>query len=274
MWQFLQRLRELLKSWLRHRATISEEAQQPLCSGDRKELATHQEQRRLPEEITGLPLEENWLSVFSFLTAEELSRAAALQSALRRVAEHEDLWRHLCGLRWEGKQWMPSSELFRNGNYRGLQLTVAECRSLLRRRNVKPGHCTEKSELMEAVNRSSPNMAGHQGVFSRSKWKRSYVHAELDRKRTRITVDEVAHFRWHLIYHGRPSSMGHRHFQKNGVFVSPHFGETTWSLEQDGQLFQLEGMAPLKVHRDPDTWGWILGAGSSTEYLSVEMTEK
>ena len=29
------------------------------------------------------------LEVFSFLTAEELSRAAALQSALRRVAEHE-----------------------------------------------------------------------------------------------------------------------------------------------------------------------------------------
>ena len=41
---------------------------------------------------------------------------------------------------------------------------------------------------------------------------------------------QVAHFRWQLVYHGRPSSMGLRHFQKNGVFVSPHFGETRWHL--------------------------------------------
>ena len=64
----------------------------------------------------------------------------------------------------------------------------------------------------------------------------------------------MAHFRWRLVYHGRPSSMGlrrglgklvistelygvliepqmiGRHFQKNGVFVSPHFGETRWQL--------------------------------------------
>eukprot|EP00434_Breviolum_minutum_P032359 symbB.v1.2.028615.t1/scaffold3044.1/size64775/2 len=32
-------------------------------------------------------------------------------------------------------------------------------------------------------------------------------------------------------------------------------------------------MAPLQVHREPETWGWILGANTSTEYHSVEITD-
>jgi len=81
----------------------------------------------------------------------------------------------------------------------------------------------------------------------------------------------VAHFRWRLVYHGRPSSMGLRHFQKNGIFVSPHFGETRWSLLHGGRFFEMQGIDPLQVSRNSDNWGWVIGAETSTEYHSAEV---
>lgn len=263
MWQLLRTfLQRLLHQWLRR-------PQPPIykaaAAGTDLSLPASNTESRL--------LGESWLLVFSFLTTPELCRAAELQAALRPLATQEDLWKQLCELRWRGKQFMPP-DLFRNGDYRGLQLTVAECKSLLRRREVNASLSgMEKSELLQAVHRSNPHVpgVGPEPLPIPSKWKRSYVYAELDRKRPNITQQEVAHFRWQLIYHGRPSSMGYRHFQKNGLFVSPHFGETRWFLEQEGHLFTLEGMAPLQVHREPETWGWVLGASTSTEYHSVEI---
>merc|ERR1712166_451188 len=102
--------------------------------------------------------------------------------------------------------------------------------------------------------RSGP---GRDPLLIQGKWKTSYACAEVDSKRQEIGHAEVACFRWHLIYNGRPSSMGLRHFQKNGVFVSPHFGETTWRLDDSGRQFAMEGVAPLRIERNTDNWGWI-----------------
>ncbi|CAE7423949.1 unnamed protein product [Symbiodinium sp. CCMP2456] len=160
-------------------------------------------------------------------------------------------------------------------DYSGLKLSVAECKSLLQRRDIQIPHVTEKSDLLHALHETNPHVPGAQSGMARipSKWKRCYVYAELDSKRQHIAEAEVAHFRWRLVYHGRPSSMGLRHFQKNGVFVSPHFGETRWSLLHGGRFFEMQGIDPLQVSRNSDNWGWVIGAETSTEYHSAEFEQ-
>eukprot|EP00933_Yihiella_yeosuensis_P019934 TRINITY_DN16075_c0_g1_i1.p1 TRINITY_DN16075_c0_g1~~TRINITY_DN16075_c0_g1_i1.p1 ORF type:complete len:140 (-),score=17.48 TRINITY_DN16075_c0_g1_i1:372-791(-) len=106
------------------------------------------------------------------------------------------------------------------------------------------------------------------------RWKTSYAYAELDSRRHWITEEEVAHFRWHLIYNGMPSSLGLRHFKRDGIFDSPHFGQTTWYLEGGGRSFVMQNVAQLQVQRNPENWGWIIGAGTGTEYHSKEIQEK
>ncbi|CAJ1359403.1 unnamed protein product [Effrenium voratum] len=200
----------------------------------------------MPEASDERPLlEETWLQVFTFLEVPELCRAGALCSKFRALAADEELWRRLCKRRWAGKQWMPL-DLFRNGDFRGLRLSVPELRSLLKRRDVDIAGATEKSELIGALEASTRLRGAECTLSIPGKWKRSYACAELDSKRSNITTEEVSHFRWHLVYHGRSSSMGFRHFQKNGTFVSPHFGEIGWCLEDQGRLFTLQGMEPLQ----------------------------
>jgi len=218
-------------------------------------------------------LDETWLKVVSFFTPVELCRAGRADWKLHSIANDEEIWRSLCNERWQGKQLMPPTELFKNGDYSGLHLSVAECKSLLRQRDVNIHNVTEKSELLQALCESNPHIPGcrrGQANAIPCKWKRSYALAEIDSKREYITVDEVSHYRWQLIYHGRPSTMGLRHFQKNGVFISPHFGETQWSLPHGGRWFAMQGLDPLKVTRNHENWGWILGSRTSTEYHSFE----
>lgn len=163
-------------------------------------------------------------------------------------------------------------ELFRNGDYRGISLSVRECKSLLARRGVSlDAGCREKEELVAAVNDSSPPIFDGQPPPILGKWKTSYACAELDRHREMITEYEVSYFRWQLIYNGRPSTLGLRHFQRDGIFVSPHFGQTSWYLDQGN--FIMQGVAPLQVRRNPDNWGWFIGHGTNTEYHSIEVSD-
>lgn len=209
-----------------------------------------------------------WFRVLANLTDKELCRCARVGSKHREFANEDDLWIRLCRLRWHDKQNMPN-ELFRNADYSLLKLSVSESKALLKRRGVNFAHITEKPELLEAVRGSTPAVIGGQPLPIPGKWKTSYAFAELDSRRQHITHEEVAHFRWQLVYHGRPSSLGYRHFQRNGVYVSPHFGETTWHIDGRG-YFVMQGVEPLGILRNPATWGWVLGSGSSTEYHSAE----
>lgn len=218
-------------------------------------------------------LDESWLCVLSFFGPKDLCRCARLDQKFRSLSNDDGLWRHLCRIRWKNKQWMPD-DLFRNGDYSRHQLSVAECKSLLKRRGISFVLAREKPELVLAVRSSTPQVLSNgQSLPIPGKWKCSYAYAELDSTRVNITEDEVGYFRWQLIYHGQPSNMGLRHFQRNGTFVSPHFGATTWSLHSNGRYFVMQGVQPLEVERNPETWGWIIGAGSGTEYRSVEVDE-
>lgn len=213
-------------------------------------------------------LDECWICVMSFLSPKELCSCAYWSARHRALANSDDLWARLCRRLWADKQHMPN-ELFRNGDYSLLNLSVQECKSLLKRRGVAIAGVTEKSELLAKLQESTPRVIEGQPLPIPGKWKTSYAFAEVDSRRQAITAEEVSHFRWQLIYHGRPSSMGLRHFQRNGVYVSPHFGETTWHLDGRG-YFVMQGVEPLQVRRDATNWGWLIGAGSGTEYLSVE----
>jgi len=216
-------------------------------------------------------LEESWHHVLSFLSASDLCTCASWSKSFYSSANNDRLWKQHCDRRWVGKVRMQQDALFWNGDYRHLRLSVPECRSLQRRRGESelgkplpprygliagPGYrCGQRNTLLP--------MAG--------KWKTCFAHAEIDSKRESISEDEVAHFRWQLIYHGRASTMGMRHFQRDGVFVSPHFGETTWRLTHEGRQFVMQGVTALEVERNADTWGWVMGRGTGTEYHSVEL---
>jgi len=214
-------------------------------------------------------LDECWVRVMSFLSAGELCRCAGLGSKCRALANNDELWRHLCRVRWADKQYMPD-ELFRNGDYRLVSLTVPECKSLLARRGIDFSNIFEKSELLAQLHSSNPAVFHRQPLPIPGKWKTSYAFAEADSHRGKITLDEIAHFRWHLIYNGRPSRMGLRHFQRNGVFVSPHLGQTSWRLDEQGN-FVMHGVQPLAVQRNRADWGWAIGVGTNTEYHSREV---
>jgi len=217
-------------------------------------------------------LDECWHCVLGFLDAQELSSCGLWGPKFAQLSSSDELWRKLCRQRWDGKQRVPVDELFWNGAYDHLRLSVPECQSLLARRGVSCEGLLERTELMLAL--SSSRAVGDPTRTQLlpccgGKWKTSYVHAEVDSRRQIITLDEVAYFRWNLVYNGRPSSMGHRHFQRNGVFISPHFGQTEWRLDSQNR-FAMEGVSPLKVERDVENWGWIFGRGTGIEYYSVE----
>eukprot|EP00931_Biecheleriopsis_adriatica_P120569 TRINITY_DN95696_c0_g1_i1.p1 TRINITY_DN95696_c0_g1~~TRINITY_DN95696_c0_g1_i1.p1 ORF type:complete len:297 (-),score=38.66 TRINITY_DN95696_c0_g1_i1:164-1030(-) len=218
-------------------------------------------------------LDEVWLSVLSCCTPLELCKFARIDKRFRQLANDDNIWRQLCRARWVGKQGM-SDALFRNGNYSLVRLSITEIKDLLRRRNVTFDHVRERHELLQALSSSNPTvstLSAAEPLPIPGKWKVSYAYAELDSCRQTITEDEVGHYRWQLIYHGTPSNLGLRHFQRNGVFVSPHFGETRWSLHSNGQYFVMQGVAPLQVKRNLQNWGWTIGEGSGTEYHSREL---
>lgn len=175
----------------------------------------------------------------------------------------------MLAIRWANKQYMPD-DLFRNGDFNSIRLSVAECKSLLRRRGVRFDGLREKAELMEALEESTPLVSSRKPLPRHGKWKVSFAFAEADSQREDITNAEVSYFRWQLIYNGRPSTMGLRHFRADHVFVSPCFGETAWQLDGNGH-FCMRGYPPLKVNRNTDNWGWVIGKGTGTEYHSVEV---
>ena len=67
-------------------------------------------------------------------------------------------------------------------------------------------------------------------VHEPTSWKESYIMAGIDSKRTFISIREIVHFKWKLIYDGRPSVNGLRQFNANGTYNSPYMGVCTWEL--------------------------------------------
>ena len=101
-------------------------------------------------------------------------------------------------------------------------------------------------------------------------WKQKYLLALKDSKRQRITPQEVSYYSWKLLYKRNGSNLGLRKFLPDGTYQSPYFGRCEWTLSKDDGCLQVMGHS-LVVERDPETWGWIIGRGSSTVYHSVDV---
>jgi len=214
-------------------------------------------------------LDECWLYILRYSDAQHLCACGGVNVRLATLSNSDDLWRALCNSRWVGKLRMPD-DLFIHGDYQKATLSASECKSLFARRGVQFRHICEKPELVAAVHASTLRSSNPKLRPLCWKWKTSYIYAELDSQRGKISAEEVSYYRWHLTYNGMPSSLGLRHFQRNGTFVSPHLGETTWFLNEDGS-FVMRGIAPLTVERNSNDWGWIIGRGTATEYRSIEV---
>eukprot|EP00658_Telonema_sp_P-2_P070605 TRINITY_DN60053_c0_g1_i1.p1 TRINITY_DN60053_c0_g1~~TRINITY_DN60053_c0_g1_i1.p1 ORF type:complete len:320 (+),score=58.45 TRINITY_DN60053_c0_g1_i1:183-1142(+) len=219
--------------------------------------------------------DEVWVRVLHYLSAENLCRATMVCRCLSSLGSSDGLWRPLCLERWASKQRMHNT-LFWRANYGALLLSPDECRAIMLGRGIDPSNLDGErevvmgmTELRAAVQATSP--AGTRLVLP-CKWKASYVYAEMDSTRVRISKEEVAYFRWGFLYHGQPSRSGVlRKFQLDGSFVSPYFGASTWHLTPEGQ-FVVASHEPLSVSREPD-WSWVMGKGTSTQYVSVDPLE-
>lgn len=108
-------------------------------------------------------------------------------------------------------------------------------------------------------------------VHNSSTWKESYIMAEIDSRRTKMTPEEFIYFKWQLIYNGTPSSTGLRSFNADGTYESPYMGRCEWHLDEAGRL-TFSGMqsVSLLAERDKDTWGWTVGKGQNIVYQSVD----
>ena len=132
-------------------------------------------------------------------------------------------------------------------------------------------NCSSSDILWE--NHCEQRWKGKQNVSRfRSKtslsWKQRYAWAEHDRLRQIITRDEICHFSWKLVYNGNESKLGLRKFKPDGTYDSPYAGVCEWTLFQNRIIFL--GVS-LPIQRDiENTWGWIIGADSSTLYYSME----
>ena len=103
------------------------------------------------------------------------------------------------------------STLFWGGDYGdSAELTTQECEAVLQDRGVDTSALQAPKDLRVAVAESTPKCAlarSASGTVAATpcKWKTSYAHAELDSKRVEISEEEVAYYRWELLYHGQPS---------------------------------------------------------------------
>ena len=77
-------------------------------------------------------------------------------------------------------------------------LTIREMKSLLKRRKVSLTGLLEKKEIADRVKNSLPQLSPA-GQWT-GKWRASYIVAEKDAKRCKITKDEIVNTEWKFRY--------------------------------------------------------------------------
>ncbi|KAJ3287083.1 hypothetical protein HK104_008769 [Borealophlyctis nickersoniae] len=161
----------------------------------------------MSDALTAIPTELT-LRVLSFLSAEQLAKVAEVSRAVRVLANEDLLWkwnvRHLsyqalCRRRWASKKHQQLTlHPFCDWARLSSKLTDEECHDILARRGVDVPGATAgltRDELERLLAASTPKHACS-GEWS-SKWKASYVVAEMDAARTFITEHELVSYDWY-----------------------------------------------------------------------------
>ncbi|TPX53091.1 hypothetical protein PhCBS80983_g06363 [Powellomyces hirtus] len=130
--------------------------------------------------------------IFSYLDADFLACASGVCRLWNEMANSDVIWKHLCATRFPLLRHQPL-DLHPRADYARLTptLTVKEMKGILARRHVRiPRGAVEKTELVQLVKDTKP-AGGPRGAWT-GKWKSTYIVAELDVGRTRLTVQEFA----------------------------------------------------------------------------------
>lgn len=254
------------------------------------------QERLIPPEI--------WIKSFAYLEASDLLHSVALTNQLFLELSSDDLiWNELCIKRWngklntsrfrvsggyeaEGRELERSSNIADEGGHAssGVSYVASSIRRFFFRDDGdareywtdRSSHRTRKRtamtycyELIQQFGSPQSIPALNMGslMHQPTSWKEAYYMAEMDACRTTISREELVYFQFQLLYMGRPSQMGLRQFNADGSYASPYMGLCEWMLHGHQLLFA--GMS-LLVERDRKNWGWIIGKGERTEYLSVE----
>ncbi|TPX37597.1 hypothetical protein SmJEL517_g00654 [Synchytrium microbalum] len=158
------------------------------------------------------------LRVLSFIDSpRKLSQLYGVSRRWQSLCSDDILWMKLVERRWKNKLYH-HLDLHIRVDYTNLMesLSVKEMKSLLKRRQVSVAGLVEKSELADAVVKSLPQFSPTVPSKNNSgKWRTSYIVAELDSKRTRITKSEVTGIEWKFRF---------RHWQE-GLFVKATFDD-------------------------------------------------
>lgn len=207
---------------------------------------------------------ELWIKSLSYLDICDLTHSIALVNrALLDLSSDDSIWYEMCERKWEGK--LNVSRFFvRDGVNDSDPRDLHADHSFPFRTAM-----TFCSQLVAQFGhpRSVPPLNMCSLMHQPTSWKESYWMAELDSHRETITREELTIFRFQLVYMGSPSKMGLRQFNRDGFYESPYMGRTEWILH--GQQLLFAGMS-LLIERDKGNWGWIIGRGERTEYISIE----
>lgn len=222
------------------------------------------------KECTDCPvlLNELWIRSFSYLSEKDLFALGQVSRNFLIISSTDDMWKPICNRRWKGKQNV--KRFVRKEDEEGTNDgRVSYCIDLMNQYYPSgfSAVCASYFSTMEGSINQLPALNMGSVMHKPKSFKESYIMAEIDSKRTHLSKEELVHFKWKLIYDGRPSQMGLRQFNANGTYNSPYMGVCNWELEYN--CFNFAGTS-LLVERDTNTCGWIIGKNQRTMYRSVD----
>jgi hypothetical protein len=226
---------------------------------------------------TSLP-NELWVKTLSYVDTNDLLHSVSLVSrSFLNLSSDDSIWYDICKRRWECKlnvyRFYVRDHAPELNQLASLNISndAGEGQSVDGSTPLKT-HMTYCSELIRQFGdpKAVPSLNMGSLMHEPASWKESYWMAELDSCRETISREELVYFKFQLIYMGNPSRLGLRKFNRDGFYDSPYMGRSEWILH--GQHLLFAGMS-LLVERDKKNWGWIIGRGERTEYLSVEVEE-
>ncbi|KAJ3098231.1 hypothetical protein HDU97_004183 [Phlyctochytrium planicorne] len=211
---------------------------------------------QLPDELS--------IKCLSFgLGPKALSRCSKVSRRWHLLATDDSLWKVQCRKRWAGKKHCPY-RLHPSVDYTTLLdlLSVREMKEILTSRKVDLKGVTEKSEIKDLVRTTTPKKAPVQtNILWPSKWKASFIVAELDSKRIELTKEELCSLNWtfKMLYSDWPEDhVVKAKFNRDYSYESDMlFGDRKMSWRFYLKDVQVEQYPPLKVYRTND-WGYIL----------------
>ncbi|KAJ3116178.1 hypothetical protein HK100_001136 [Physocladia obscura] len=199
-----------------------------------------------------------------------LSRCTLLSRTWNSLANDEVIWRNMCGLRWSRMKHI-KHDLHPRVDYTSLagSLTVKEIKGVLAVRKVDITGLFDKSDLISKLVSTLPKHSPpQQGIIWRSKWKASFIVAELDAKRVILTKEELCGVNWLIRFKQWPPEQESMYAKFNpdytyeSAMIAPGHS-MKWRFYAND--VQVESYPELVVSRNKD-WSFSMQNGHAILY--------